>query len=179
VAQRLAGRRQVPGRPEHLADAGQGAERVRELDDLARGRGARTGHGGHDAVVEEIGEPLAEPGRHSGVAGKKGQQPDRENRPDLGRAQPGRTARGPRQQQVALVGKLLLLRQANRGKRAHAGVHAVDRLPVTQRLPGLRAALLHRLEPGRADADGLAGGHGPDQAEIRVTGFGDRQSRHH
>ena len=54
-----------------------------------------------------------------------------------------------------------------------------DRPPVAQRLPGLGAALLHPGQPGRVDADGLAGGNGPDKAEIRVTGFGDRQSRHH
>ena len=69
-------------------------------------------------------------------------------------------------------------RPPDRGKRPHAGVHAIHRPPVAQRLPGLDAALLHYREQGRVDADGLAGGNGPDQAEIRVTGFGDRQGRH-
>ena len=77
------------------------------------------------------------------------------------------------------MGKLLLLSQAHRGKRSHAGVHAIYRLPVAQRLSGLRAALLHRLEQGRPDADGLAGGNGPDEAKIRGTGLGDRQSGRH
>ena len=152
---------------------------MRELDDLARGRRARARHGRHDVVVEEIGEPLAEPGRHGGVAGKECQQPDGDDRPDVRRAQPRRTARSPRQQQVALVGKLLLLGQANRGKRPHAGVHAIHRLPVAKLLPGLGAALLHHREQGRVDADALAGGDGPDETEIRVAGFGDRQSRRH
>ena len=57
-----------------------------------------------------------------------------------GGAQPRRPARGPGQQQVALMRTLLLLGQPDRGQRAHPGVDAVHRLPVTERPPGPFAA---------------------------------------
>ena len=107
AAQLLGRRLQGAVRPEHLADAGQRPERVRQLHDLARGPHAGAGNRRHDAGVEELGEPPAEPGRHGRVARQEGQQPDHDDRPDLGRVQPRRAARGPRDQQVALVGKLL------------------------------------------------------------------------
>ncbi len=76
------------------------------------------------------------------------------------------------------MSKLLLLGQANRGKRAHARVHAIHRLPVAKRLPRFGAALLHQVKQARPDTDGLTGGNCPDEPEIRVTGLGDLQSRH-
>ena len=122
LAQRLPGGHQGSARRDDLANADQRPERVGELDDLARGRRACAGHGRHDATVEQIGEAQAQPGRHGGVARKERQQPDRDDRPGIRRAQPRRTAGGPGQQQVALVGSLLLLGQANRGQCADAGV---------------------------------------------------------
>ena len=122
--------RVVPSGPSTRPMPASGPERVRQLGDLAGGPGARLGHRRHDAVVEEIGEPLAEPVRHGGVTGEEGQQPDRHDRPGVGPAQPRRAAGGPGQQQVALVGTLLLLGQPDRGQCPHAGVDAVHRLPV-------------------------------------------------
>jgi len=178
AAQRLACGQQGPVRPEYPADAGHGPERVRQLHDLARGPRARAGHRRHDAVVEEIGEPLAEPARHGGVTGQERQQPDGEDRPDIGRIQPRRAACSPRQQQVALVRKLLLLGQADRGKRAHARAHSVHRPSVAKRLPGFGAPPLHRIEQARPDLDRLARGNGPDEAEVRAARLGDRQGGH-
>ena len=76
------------------------------------------------------------------------------------------------------MGKLLLLGEANRGKRPHPGVHAVYRPPVAKCQPGLVAAPLHRIEQARLNDNGLAGGDGTDEPEIRVAGFGDRESGH-
>jgi hypothetical protein len=39
--------------------------------------------------------------------------------------------------------------------------------------------LLHRREQVWPDADALSGGYGPDEAQIRVTGSGDRQRGRH
>jgi len=139
---------------------------------------AGPGDRGHDTAVEEFGEPLAEPGRHGRVAGKERQQPDSDDRPDLGFAQPRRTAGGPRQQQIALVGKLLLLGEANPGKCSHAGVHAIHQPPIAKCLPGLRASLLHPRQQVRPDADGPAVGNRPDKPQIPAGRLSDRKRRH-
>ena len=76
------------------------------------------------------------------------------------------------------MGKLLLLGEPNRGKRPHAGVHAIHRPPVAQCLPGLVAAPLHHVEQAGRDADVLAGGNRPDEPEIRVASLGDRERGH-
>ena len=170
LAQRLACRDQGFARPSDPADAGYGAERVGQLHDLARRSRAGAGHGGHQAAVQQIGEQLAQLARHRGVTGQERQQPDHDDRPHLRLVQPRRTARGPRQQQVALVRALLLLGQADRGQRSHAGVHAIDQPPVGQRRHGRGPAPPHRGQHPRRDADRMTGGHRTDQPEIRVAG---------
>ncbi len=82
--------------------------------DLARGARGLGRNGGHDVRGQELGQPLAQVRRHAGVPGQERPQPDREQRPDLARGQPGRAARGPAQQQVALVAGLLGLGQRGR-----------------------------------------------------------------
>ena len=85
--------------------------------------------------AEEVGQPPAQPGGHAGVAGQERAQPDRDDRPGVGRVQPGRAARGPGQQQVALMRELLGPVRRTPAQRAHAGVDAVDRIAAAQHRP--------------------------------------------
>ncbi len=151
---------------------------MRQLHDLARGPDTGPGYGWHDAAIEELGETLAEPAGHGRVAGQERQQPHSDDRPHLGSVQPRRTAGGPRKQQVALVGTLLLLSKADSGQRPHAGVNAIHRPPVAERRPRLGAALLHHVKQARPDADRPAVGNCADELEIGDAGLGDHQSGH-
>ena len=73
---------------------------------------------------------------------------------------------------------LLPLGEANPGKRPHPRVHAIYRPPVAKCPAGLVAALLYRVEQARLNDDSVAGRDGADEPEIRVAGFGDRESGH-
>ena len=109
LTQRSRGRPGGPIGAEHLADPGQRAERVRQRDDLARAARAVAGHGGDDALVQQIGQTLAQFRGHARVAGQEGAQPHGDESPHLGRIQPRRPPRRPGEQQVPLMGALLLL----------------------------------------------------------------------
>ncbi len=159
-------------------DAGQRAERVRERHDLAGAPDAGARHGREDSRVQQIHQPLAQPGRHSRVPGQERAQPHRDERPRVGGVQPGRAAGRPGEQQVALVGALLLFGEAHAHQRAHAGVHSVNRAAVAQHGTGLVAAPLDRTGQPGCDRDRLPGRDLADECGVEAGRGGDRQYRH-
>ena len=150
-----------PPGPSTCPMPGQRPERVRQRHDLAGAAHAGARHGRDDALGQEVRQPLAELAGDAGVAGQERAQPDRDDRPHVGGVQPGRPAGGPGQHQVALVHELLGLGEAHAGQRAHAGVHAVDRVPAAQLRPRLLAAPLHPGQQLRPEPDAQAGRRTP------------------
>ena len=77
--------------------------------------------------------------------------------------------------------ELLGRREEHAGQRAHAGVHAVDRVAAAQFRTRLLAALLHVAEQSAADPHRPAGPRIRDRADqlrIQVGGGGDRENLH-
>ncbi len=164
-------------RPEHPADPDQGPERMGQGRDLAGAAHAGPRDRRDEALAKDVGQPPAQPGGYAGVAGQERAQPDRDERPRVGRVQPGRAAGRAGQHQVALVGKLLGLAETDPGQGAHAGVHAVHRIAAAQDLAGRGAAPVNLPEQRRRDLDPFPGGDAEDQPGIQVIGRGD-QARH-
>src|SRR5262245_1927894 len=167
ASQHLLCRRGGPPGLEHPANAHQRPECVRQVRDLPCRSPACARHRRHDPIVEEIRQSLAQLSRHRSVARQERHQPDREDRPGLGRFQPGRTSNSPREQKVALMRHLLFLGEADRGQLPHAGVDTVHSPTVPQCCQCPLAPLPYPIELGRLDADGLPGRDRADDREVR------------
>jgi hypothetical protein len=99
--------------------------------------------------------------------------PDRDERPGVGRLQPGRAARGPGQQEVALVAELLGLGEADAGQGAHPGVHAVYGVTPAEHLARGRALPVHPVQQRGREAGRPAGGDLENEVRAEVSGRGD------
>ena len=169
LAQRAGGRPGAAAGAEHPADPAQRAERVCQRHDLARAPDAGPWHGGHQPGAECVRQPLAQRGGHPGVPGQERAQPDGDQRPRVGLAQPRRPPGGPGQQQVALVFALLRHAEPDAGQRAHAGVHAVHRHARGEHGACLAAAVVHRPRQLGGERKPTPGGDLADQSRAEVS----------
>ena len=150
-----------------------------EGDDLACAAHPGTRHRRDDAGVQQVGQPLAQPGGHAGVAGQERAQPDRDDSPArrprparAGRRWPGpaagcagaRAARGPVRRDAA--------------QRAHTGVHPVHRTAAAPAppVPHGTAGQPPSSSAG-AELDPLPGRGPPDQPGVQITGRRDHDGR--